>query len=301
VGVVLYDIDPATLSPQPESLKRALATNPAAVVVVHLFGLPVDVDAIAAEAGSCGAIVIEDAAQAFGATIRGRPAGTLGSLSILSFGRGKGFTGGSGGCLLANDAAGVAALERARVDLHSSAGWKQLAIASGYWMFARPSLYWLPIALPFLRMGETIFRPPRAVRGLSRASALILNELWSASEESARVRLANTRELLRCVESTNSLRAVHASRDFLPSYLRLPVRSEKRERDDLIGPRERRMGMAPGYPRPLNQLRGFADRCQNGNEFFGGAELLANKLFTLPTHELLSEKDLQRIVRWLAR
>ena len=65
--------------------------------------------AIAEIAERHGLAVVEDAAQGLGATWRGRPLGSFGDVSVLSFGRGKGWTGGVGGALLAEAVEHVAA------------------------------------------------------------------------------------------------------------------------------------------------------------------------------------------------
>jgi dTDP-4-amino-4,6-dideoxygalactose transaminase len=105
VGAVLYDLDPATLSPDPASLDRAMSAGAAALVVAHLYGFAVDLDLAARAAERTGALLIEDAAQGVGGSYRGVPLGKCGSLSVLSFGRGTGRTGGRGGALLATTSA----------------------------------------------------------------------------------------------------------------------------------------------------------------------------------------------------
>ncbi|HUI35643.1 MAG TPA: aminotransferase class I/II-fold pyridoxal phosphate-dependent enzyme, partial [Stellaceae bacterium] len=78
---VLADVDAATFNLDPASLERAVATakrrglKPRAVIPVDLFGQPADHDAIAAIAAAHGLLVLDDAAQAFGATYRGRKLG----------------------------------------------------------------------------------------------------------------------------------------------------------------------------------------------------------------------------------
>src|SRR6266850_5501892 len=67
VEVVLYDLDPRTLGPDWDSLNRALSAGAAAVVVVHAYGLLVDLSEIARRAAGSGTFIIEDAAQAVGA------------------------------------------------------------------------------------------------------------------------------------------------------------------------------------------------------------------------------------------
>src|SRR5271169_5380240 len=82
---VLADVEAETFNLDPASLERAIATAkrlklvPRAVIPVDLFGLPADHDAIAAVAAAYGMKVLDDAAQAFGATYRGRKLGTLGA------------------------------------------------------------------------------------------------------------------------------------------------------------------------------------------------------------------------------
>src|SRR2546426_8372153 len=96
-AVILYDLDPRTLAPDLAQLHDVLRQGAAAVVVVHLYGHPVDLGDLKRLAAENRALVIEDAAQAMGAKIDRQPAGSQSSLAVLSFGRGKGLTGGRGG------------------------------------------------------------------------------------------------------------------------------------------------------------------------------------------------------------
>ena len=89
VPVLFYDVDPETLTPEPRGLARVLAQEPGAVVVANLFGYPVDWSRIREQCRGSGTILIEDAAQGLGSTWKGRSGGSLGDLTVLSFGRGK--------------------------------------------------------------------------------------------------------------------------------------------------------------------------------------------------------------------
>jgi len=97
VQVRLYDLDPATLSPDLDSVRAAIRRGVDAIVVAHLYGYPADVTGVRKIAAEEGIPVIEDAAQGAGGAIGGVPLGSLGEIAILSFGRGKGTTGGGGG------------------------------------------------------------------------------------------------------------------------------------------------------------------------------------------------------------
>src|ERR1043166_3630260 len=91
--VLFYDLEPCTLAPEAESFRRMLGRQPHAVVVVHWFGIPVDLRPLGQAVNSAGVVLIDDAAQAVVATIAGKPAGAGGDFGVLSFGRGKGRTG----------------------------------------------------------------------------------------------------------------------------------------------------------------------------------------------------------------
>ena len=192
VPVLLYDLDPLTLGPSLPSLAAALEAGAQAVVAVHLYGVPADLGEICRLAEQHRALVVEDAAQGAGMTWEGRPAGATGSLGVLSFGRGKGCTGGGGGALLANDAAGERALAVARHELaRASGGGDRLAAAAAQWLLARPSLYGIPASLPFLGLGETMYREPTPPSAPPAATAGILAATWEAAERENRIRRRN--------------------------------------------------------------------------------------------------------------
>jgi dTDP-4-amino-4,6-dideoxygalactose transaminase len=82
---MFVDIDPETLNIDPAKIPGAITAMTKAIVTVDLFGLPADADAVSAIASEHGLTVVEDACQAFGATYKGRRAGSLGDLAVFSF------------------------------------------------------------------------------------------------------------------------------------------------------------------------------------------------------------------------
>ena len=86
---VFVDVDSSTLLMTASAVEAALTPRTAAVVPVHLYGQPVDMDAINRVASAAGLAVIEDAAQAHGASWNGKPVGTLGHVGCFSFYPGK--------------------------------------------------------------------------------------------------------------------------------------------------------------------------------------------------------------------
>jgi len=82
---VFADIEPTTYCMEPESVAKLLNLRTRAIVPVHLFGHPAELDALLELARARGLAVLEDAAQAFGAVYRGRKVGTLGNAAAFSF------------------------------------------------------------------------------------------------------------------------------------------------------------------------------------------------------------------------
>jgi len=88
---IIADVLPDTFNLDPVSCERAVATakrqglKPRAIIPVDLFGLPADLDGLAAIAAAHGLLVLDDAAQAFGARYRGKPIGTLAAATATSF------------------------------------------------------------------------------------------------------------------------------------------------------------------------------------------------------------------------
>lgn len=102
---VLVDSDPMTWNMDVSQIAAKITPRTKAIMVVHLYGLPADMDPLLALARQHGLRVIEDAAEMHGQTYRGRPCGSFGDLSAFSFYPNKHLTTGEGGMLVTDDAA----------------------------------------------------------------------------------------------------------------------------------------------------------------------------------------------------
>jgi perosamine synthetase len=100
---VLVDSEPVTWNMDPAQVAARVTPRTRAIVVMHTYGHPVDMDAIAAVARGHGLAVVEDAAEAHGARYRGRPVGSLGDAASFSFYANKIITTGEGGMVTTND------------------------------------------------------------------------------------------------------------------------------------------------------------------------------------------------------
>lgn len=102
---VFVDTEYDTWNMDPAALEKAFELYPETkvIVLVNLYGTPAKFDEICAIAEKHGAIIIEDAAESFGATYKSRPTGTFGLYNAISFNGNKIITGSSGGMLLTDD------------------------------------------------------------------------------------------------------------------------------------------------------------------------------------------------------
>lgn len=100
---VFSDVDPVTWTLNPEDVARKLSPRTKAIMPVHLYGHPVDMDPILDLAKAHNLFVIEDAAEAHGAEYKGRRVGTLGDIGVFSFYGNKIITTGEGGMIVTNN------------------------------------------------------------------------------------------------------------------------------------------------------------------------------------------------------
>jgi len=100
---VVVDADPDTWNMVPEQVAAAITPRTAAIMVVHIYGLPVDMDPILELAERHGLAVIEDAAELIGGTYKGKPCGSFGHISTFSFYPNKHITTGEGGMVVTDD------------------------------------------------------------------------------------------------------------------------------------------------------------------------------------------------------
>jgi perosamine synthetase len=102
---VLVDSDSNTWNLDPSNLESLVSPRTKAIMVVHIYGLPVDMDPVLAVAARHGLHIIEDAAEMHGQTYRDKPCGSFGSISTFSFYPNKNVTTGEGGMIVTDDEA----------------------------------------------------------------------------------------------------------------------------------------------------------------------------------------------------
>lgn len=294
VRVTLYDLDPATLSPDLSSLDAALARGASAVLAVHLYGYAADIGAMRQLTTSRGAVLIEDAAQGAGGTLHGDSLGALGDLSILSFGRGKGTTGGSGGALLSLSPHWNERVESVAADWRTApAGWRDLASAAAQWALGRPSLYAIPSSLPGLQLGEMVYHPAREPGGLSLAAATLVERALELDNAEVAARRVNAAAVAAAVRWDASLVAVRPVPGSVPGYLRVPV-LDRAGRGQCPA-----LGAMRGYPLTLLEQPELSPCLMGAEPPTPGAHELRTRLLTLPVHSMVTRDDISALSTWL--
>lgn len=291
----LYDIDPKNLQPDWESLRQCVRSGAQTAVIAHLFGRPVDWRQAETIAAEYGALLIEDAAQGAGASCCGRPVGSLGSLAVLSFGRGKGVNAGGGGALIVSDeltenevtshvqpvSLGVSCLHLTRTALTQA--------------LSHPAVFGIPASVPQLGLGETRYRSLKELQRASLSTLALLPAALAKLATEAESRRNVERWYRQQLETQPRLLVTPSTEAAGDGALRLPARL-----DPGAGASLRRFGVARSYPRTLADYAEVAATLAHQNDLPGARELAAH-LHTLPTHELAPLSLRQRLVARLRK
>jgi len=266
---VFVDIDPVTFNVDPEAIARAVSPRTRAILPVHLFGLMADMDRILAIAQAAGVPVIEDAAQAIGASSRGRAAGTLGAIGCFSFFPSKNLGGfGDGGLVATNDAALAHELRLLR-----NHGMEPKYIHK--------------------RIGGN-FRLDALQAAVLRVKAPHL----AAWTEARRHNAARYRALIEEFDLHDHLEVPVEPRGYRHIYNQFVIRSDRRDalRDHL---QANRIGTEIYYPVPFHRQECFANvpRAAAG---FPVADRAAERVLALPIYAELTEEQQRHVVTCLA-
>ncbi len=313
VSVLFYDLDPGSLCPDAESVRRALADGAGVLVANSLYGFPLDWGWLRRECEAAGTLLVEDAAQGLGSGWAGKESGSFGDLTVLSFGRGKGWTGGGGGALLLRSRY----LERPGSDLALSSmdprasrlteNVRALALSLAQWALGRPWLYGLPSSIPALALGETHYKVPTATGAMApfaAAAALAVVDLAGGEVGARRAAAAAWQaDVLAEPQRLPTLgRVPRPIAGGICGYLRLPaIARDATTRDELVRS-GRRLGLAAGYPRSLPELPALGGRLAgSGGSPTPGARELAGQLFTLPTHSWVDDTDRRGVATLLRK
>jgi len=256
---VLIDIDPVRYTLDPDSLAAAM-DGVRAVIPVHLYGCPADMDAICRIARQHGAFVVEDCAQAHGATFDGRPVGTFGDAAAFSFYPTKNLGAlGDGGAVAAGDAA---LAERLRI--LREYGWRERYVSDVEGMNSR---------LDELQAAILRVRLPALAAANARRAAIA---------EAYVEGLADTGLVLP------TTRPGHVWHQFV---IRHPARDALRQALKAQG-----VGTGIHYPVPVHLQPAYAGRIAIGPTGLAATEAAAREVLSLPMFPELDDEAVARVI-----
>lgn len=282
-----------------EQLRSKISARTVAVIAASLFGISERMPEIRSITKHAEVLLIEDSAQAF--PVVEQPHFWHGDLVVLSFGRGKPVSLLGGGAVLFRQPS-IGDLLPTVLARKNTAGWKETALlrlkTGLYNRMISPRLYWLPLSLPFLHLGETRYHSLRGIAAMDPARLALLPANIAAyrnrGQEIQRDIAAMIREADQAVYQVIDLPEVCE----MPSdrrLLRYPLLVDDSVRERLLT-RLMKSGVGPSvmYPAALPGISGLAELFE-GQGPFPMAESFAERILTLPTHSGVSARDIVHI------
>lgn len=268
---VFADIDPATYNIDPAKIEAAVTERTRAILPVHVFGLPADMDAICDIADRHNLLVVEDSCEALGSTYKGRRVGSIGACGAFAFYPNKQMTTGEGGVLVTDDA------ELARVVRSLR---NQGRAEGGGW-------------LAHERVGYN-FRLCDILCALGISQLARLDEFIDLRAEVARryhSLLADVPEVVVPPTATGGERM-----SWFVYVIRLADRFSRGDRDAVLqGLQDRGIGCRD-YFSPIHLQPFYQETLGTGEGDFPVTERVAERTIALPFHNRLPEEDQRTVV-----
>jgi dTDP-4-amino-4,6-dideoxygalactose transaminase len=297
----LADVSPDTLDYDRAALEGADFRRVLAVVATSLYGLPSDTPEWARLAAGHGAFLIDDAAQAMGATLDGRWCGTCGDAGLFSFDKGKNVSAIDGGVVVTASDRIADALEQERQAMTprtSGDSARHVVKALAYWAMLRPWLYRIPASIPQLGLGKTIFTTDFPVAVPDPVLIALAEVMLRRLDSFTAARRANAAQLLDGLAGVPGIHPVRPQPGSAPAYLRLPILFNGRsDRDRAIRALvSDGIGATGSYPASLADVPEVAAVAANAGLRAEGARHVADCILTLPTHPFVSRPGIERAV-----
>lgn len=283
----ICDVDPATLSPNFDSLAGVDLSRVLAIVSANLYGVPNALEEMESLAHPAGLFMVDDAAQALGARYRDRPVGNFGDVGLYSFDKGKNITTLQGGVLLADAGRFANELDAVMNELRGVRPTgipATLAKLPVYALLLRPWAYGLVRHLP-IGLGLTPWDVDYPLQPYSPAlagfAAVQLDRLTEIND----TRVRNAERLRAALADVPGVTLPRVLPGAVPVYARFPMLVDADRRADVIARLERAgIGATASYPRALIDAPEVAARLPADQRPTPGAREVANRIVTLPTH-----------------
>lgn len=302
----LVDIEPQTLDYNYDELSRCDLSNSLAVLPVNLFGITSDWGRLRSAVEGRGVFLVDDSAQTFGMSYNGVKSGSLGDVGFFSFGRGKNLTTYSGGAIVTDNDKIAEYIEK-NIRAFPSPGniveYRILAEFLFYALMMRPWLYWIPDRLPFLGIGKTVYDENFTVELLSRLQKAIGSVVYSNFAGVVQTRINNSNRLATEIINLGGYTIPGWHENTNIPYIRLPIlaKNEFIRNKGIAELRRKGIGASAMYPTAINEITAIKELLVNPGDDFSGAVDVSRRLFTLPTHSYLTEKDIKNIMACLRK
>ena len=297
---ILVDLQGETPWMDLDELQARLSPNTVAVIAAHFLGIPERLASIRAVLEGSTALLVEDSAQLFPS----KPVDGVweGDLVVLSFGRGKPVSLLGGGAVLCRTAALMEHLPLANkaalpilLENLGVPGMLYKFKAHLYNRLLSPTVYGVLQYIPFLNLGETVFKPLQGILPFAKERVGLLAANIAAYETRERKQQERLMTMLADV-TDNAISDLTSIRPNQPelTLLRYPVLVQsQRLRDHLLSDLTHAgLGCSRMYPRPLPEIDGIDGRFQGQGEF-PQAALFSQRLLTLPCHAAVTSSDIE--------
>lgn len=296
----LCDINPDTLDFDFNHMTKILHESKKVncIIPTHLFGIPSDIQKLYTIVKDPKIIIIEDAAQAMGGIIGDQRLGSIGHAGFFSLGRGKALSTVEGGIIITNreDIALEIMSEVTKIPAPTFIDLIILFIKALLMVFlTRPSMFWLPKSLPFLKLGETLYTSCFKIKKMSSFQAG-LAENWQKKLQKFNDHRLKVSTIWTSATKTVFLYNFDSKDNRINKMIRYPVMVKDKRLKTILLDKSSQLGLGImcAYPYPINRIRDININFQ-GDKFPGAAKV-ARQLITLPNHPFVTHKDEKNIL-----
>jgi dTDP-4-amino-4,6-dideoxygalactose transaminase len=275
---VIVDVEPDTLNIDPAAVARAITPRTRAIMPVHLYGHPAEMDALLALAAAHQLLLVEDAAHALPARYRGRMVGAIGPLCAFSFYATKNLTTGEGGMLTGRRALVEAARPWTRHGID-----RDRQAAAG-----KKDAWWYDVVLPGYKCNMTDVMAAIGLRQLER--------LGTFHARRTAIARAYTDALARVSQLEVPVERSHVESAWHLYALRLHLDRLTIDRAQFIEELRQRNISASVHFIPLHRMRFYQDAYNLDPAAYPVAEREAPRLVSLPLHPLLTDQDVADVI-----
>jgi dTDP-4-amino-4,6-dideoxygalactose transaminase len=301
----LCDIDLKTFNMDLTALPGTMSDDTLAITIVHMFGLPQWFEsAVQEDEFSKSSFIIEDLASAQGATLNGRPVGSFGDVSFVSFNRGKNFATLTGGAV-GTDQEDISRLvmEEGKRYLLQPAFMKRIGIilkAIALSLAVRPWFYTMfrSFIAQFKYQG---LHDDFAMHAYTRFQAGMGNSALQKSCFIFEKRFENGLHLHRALAGVDGITIPVITDGSIPVFNQFPLLIDNQARRDIIFKALVARGIEATilYPKPIHRIYNLGyDRTKDP---FPNATYLARRIILIPTHPFVKKRHLQKAVDTIIR